>query len=629
VIDRETQYFIAESTKTLDLLDTSKSEKEGDGLWLGCASVSAAGRLCEKTLELPVVPNGFPAFIVNDLSQDSRFNQLPFITGPPFFRYYAGVPLTTNRGINIGSLFILDDQVRPDVTQEQKVFMTVMSRNIMAFLELGREAEERRRGETMSRGLARLVEGFSHLNDAVTETADVGESWRVPGSEGHTKESDDNSAEVNTLAETPPSVLNSTHLPDASGHDELKDNGVNTPSGVGTADTASSSDGSQAGHVQEEKDNGHRGTFARAANLLRDSLQLEGEGGVVYFDTSIGFGSPGSPAESLSSGDDEQDSDGRLPSGVSTRISSSQTYNYSSSAPPENGDAKLERTATILGFSTGTASSCKGDEFTSELSFNPLTEKALALLVKRYPRGKLWSFDAGTLDSSSEDELSRYGSVTSKGKGPPGDRRGRRREAEAKLLLKHFPGVRQLLFTPLWDAGSARWSSGSFCFSFSNLIFSTGSELSFCKAFGNCVMAEISRLDTIASDQSKSDFIGSISHELRSPLHGILASAEFLGETHCDAFQKSLVDTVDACGRTLLVCDVLQPAFWWKVLLAKFHAQDTINHVLDFSKINTFERNWRAAQKVRRGSLGRAYSKGQTSSVQPGGPALLNIYAGE
>lgn len=65
-------------------------------------------------------------------------------------------------------------------------------------------------------------------------------------------------------------------------------------------------------------------------------------------------------------------------------------------------------------------------------------------------------------------------------------------------------------------------------------------------------MAEVSRLVTVTADQQKSDFIGSISHELRSPLHGILASAEFLAETSCDSFQGSLIDTIESCGHTLL-----------------------------------------------------------------------------
>ena len=47
VIDKETQYFIAEATKTLTLSDTRKSESDGDGLWVGCTSVPKEGRLCE------------------------------------------------------------------------------------------------------------------------------------------------------------------------------------------------------------------------------------------------------------------------------------------------------------------------------------------------------------------------------------------------------------------------------------------------------------------------------------------------------------------------------------------------------------------------------------------------------
>jgi hypothetical protein len=49
VIDSDTQHFIAESTKTLDLLDPTK-HTPGDGLWLGCSTVDKAGRLCERWL---------------------------------------------------------------------------------------------------------------------------------------------------------------------------------------------------------------------------------------------------------------------------------------------------------------------------------------------------------------------------------------------------------------------------------------------------------------------------------------------------------------------------------------------------------------------------------------------------
>jgi signal transduction histidine kinase len=63
----------------------------------------------------------------------------------------------------------------------------------------------------------------------------------------------------------------------------------------------------------------------------------------------------------------------------------------------------------------------------------------------------------------------------------------------------------------------------------------------------------------------KTDFISSISHELRSPLHGVLASVEFLQETALTEVQADMVSNINASGRVLL---------------------DTINHVLDFSKVN-------------------------------------------
>jgi signal transduction histidine kinase len=53
-------------------------------------------------------------------------------------------------------------------------------------------------------------------------------------------------------------------------------------------------------------------------------------------------------------------------------------------------------------------------------------------------------------------------------------------------------------------------------------------ELHYFKAFGASIMSEIAQIEWLASEKSKSDFISSINHELRSPLHGMLASADRL-----------------------------------------------------------------------------------------------------
>lgn len=133
-------------------------------------------------------------------------------------------------------------------------------------------------------------------------------------------------------------------------------------------------------------------------------------------------------------------------------------------------------------------------------------------------------------------------------------------------------------------------------------------ELSFLMTFGQTVMAEVNRLAYVAAERQKGDFIGSISHELRSPLHGILASAEFLAETEFDAFQNSLVDTISSCGRTLL---------------------DTVNHILDYSKINKFERDVSAARKTwaQQSTLSRKTKSAVAASSGKEAPPLMNIYA--
>ena len=72
-------------------------------------------------------------------------------------------------------------------------------------------------------------------------------------------------------------------------------------------------------------------------------------------------------------------------------------------------------------------------------------------------------------------------------------------------------------------------------------VFTSEQELSFLAAFSNSVMAEIARLDTKLADAAKADFISSISHELRSPLHGILGMTDLLKDTAIDGQQTSHV----------------------------------------------------------------------------------------
>ena len=125
-----------------------------------------SGRLCEKTIELPPSLGSHPSlFTVQDLSQDSRFKNLPFVTGPPYFKFYAGTPLTTKRGINVGSLFIIDDAVREPLNLDQEKFLGTIAKTIMEHMTKSSEAEERKRVMRLSLGMNAFVERKARLKD--------------------------------------------------------------------------------------------------------------------------------------------------------------------------------------------------------------------------------------------------------------------------------------------------------------------------------------------------------------------------------------------------------------------------------------------------------------------------------
>jgi signal transduction histidine kinase len=222
-----------------------------------------------------------------------------------------------------------------------------------------------------------------------------------------------------------------------------------------------------------------------------------------------------------------------------------------------------------------------------------MSESVLRHLLRSYPHGHIFNLD----DDSSSPPLN---SPSAGGELDTADgfpfTTSRKSESMRSLddenyLRTVFPRARSLVLYPLWDPHRDRWFASAFIWSSDPMrVFTSEQELSYLAAFSNSVMAEVARLDMKLADAAKADFISSISHELRSPLHGILGMTDLLKDSYNDNQQASHVATIETCGKTLL---------------------ETINHVLDFAKINNLTRGTSKRQKKRTKSNNHMIVPGQ------------------
>ncbi len=102
-----------------------------------------------------------PSLVVNDLTKDDRFKHYPFVTGPPYSRFYAGVPIRSPSGHNIGTYCVLDETPRDGLSPAQLDFLKDMGTAVMHHLEMTRATEDHRRGKIMVKSLGSFAEGKS------------------------------------------------------------------------------------------------------------------------------------------------------------------------------------------------------------------------------------------------------------------------------------------------------------------------------------------------------------------------------------------------------------------------------------------------------------------------------------
>ena len=78
-------------------------------------------------------------FVVLDTHLDWRFARNPHVVGEPWIRFYAGTPLRTSDGLNLGSLCLVDDKPRTEFTPRSRHILKEFAAIVMREMELWRD----------------------------------------------------------------------------------------------------------------------------------------------------------------------------------------------------------------------------------------------------------------------------------------------------------------------------------------------------------------------------------------------------------------------------------------------------------------------------------------------------------
>lgn len=565
--DRRNCYILAEATRSVSL-QSGHPEFDGDDLCWGTAVFPKHKSICFYTVNLPhtVITHPFnddhdiPSLIVNDLTLDDRFKNYFSVTGPPYSRFYAGVPIRSPSGHSIGTYCVLDDKPRDGLTPAELSFLQEIAITVMRHLEMTRAMDDHRRGGVMVRSLGSFAEGKSSLDDWWHDPWDDEPAGSAVESFPLTRQRRPTLTEA-TLPK--PAFQESSRFKQEgsveSGTSSVRSQPSVPPASTSITPASEASVGAMAKNVdkttEEPQNTGHspeiKATFQRAANMIRGATEADG---TVFFDAKVSTFGGLVDDEFLSDTEPSQDKPCAVLSSTTTNITSSPQY--------------------------------------------AMYEGVLRHLLRTHPHGQIFNFDedqAPIVRDNQIEDLTSPAPVLEKlslASTTPRRPESSRSQDDENLLKDAFPNARSLVLYPLWDAHRDRWYAGAIIWSSDPMrVFTSEQELSYLAAFSNSIMAEVARLDVKLADAAKGDFISSISHELRSPLHGILGSCELLKDTHIDNFQTSMAQTIETCGKTLL---------------------DTINHVLDFAKINNLTRGTSKRSKKRSQSTKHVISPAQS-----------------
>lgn len=468
LIERSTQHILAEATQT-----NSRSKpfgEDGDELWLGSTSLARADAICEHALVNTCTAReddgrSYTAtgLIINDLRLDSRFQDRPYVTAEPGVRFYAGVPLLSRTGHMIGTVACSTDEPRDGLTADELRYMQDTAQSVMEHLEWARDRVDRFKGERIVRGMATFIEDVVAVRNAsATEKSRSISPTRAKSENGRPRTA---------------KRLSSRQLPTAKALSKIEP-------------------------ISR--------MYASAADILRESMLADG---CAIFGATAESGRKSS----------YQPLPGNM-DGVTHKVTDSDRHDTGTSGTSDSDGSPTGRPCKTLAFSVADQHARLSIEDGSALTLGTL-ERYLA----QFPLGRQFSFndeggkitseEEGSASEASERETERV-SLDENAKERPGRRR--RRRMDHRELLKKIPGAKTVVFLPLYDHAEEKLLGGIFLWTSVVGRMVLEPDLSHLRAFGNCIVGEVIRINMQRNEAAKTTFIASMSHELRSPLHGTL-----------------------------------------------------------------------------------------------------------
>ena len=651
LFDKEREYIIAEATRTLSL-QQDDIHAQTDAMYFGTSVLDRQDDFNRQTLKAHRVeaePETPPRryFEVKNLLQDARFANHRFVANEPYARAYVGVPLISPTGYPIGTLSLLDDHPRDaSVSDAEVVFMQDIAKTIVSHLEMARVAITHARGLRMVKGLSRFVEGKEDLDEnygivyrdmvdmedrQATQTAGLHASRRT-----HALNAASNHERMDDARRERPGFARTASIMSEGNEDltfrrkrgpkedsqEIESpndpSAMVVPSGAQTVRAESHARGpttsnrsttlpshAPASDRQDHLSKDVRHSFERAAVIINQALSTSG---ILFLDATVSeFGRLRSGDNSSSSpeSDSSVKSDGTSGVASANETSSKPMMRQSNGSRREshysngNGWAELHPCRTLAS-AYDLAVSTDGK---AGILHRPIPERYLKSLLRRFPFGKIWTFDDS--GNTSSDEFSDSSAATDptgsekndKTRTPEALRKRSKSRGDGARLANLFPGVRSLAVMPMYDALRERFFAGAVVWSYVPMrLLTVQEDLNYLGAFCDVIMAEVARLDANAEIQAKTSFISSISHELKSPLHGILGGVECLQDSENASIQGEMLQMIDSSGKALL---------------------DVINHLLEHAHATSSDRQSTKSNKVARKRSTSSIHYGVSTGHQP------------